>query len=229
MKANITILAIIFIATSSIFSQPFIGPKYTKTTTWLFSKYVSDKGDEQDYGITGGQNYGFYGGMDFNENIGIQVDLLLNSHSQNYTGKVLSTEYNSRVDLKSFDIPVMIKLGNPVYFEMGPVFSFINKAEYTFEGNALIEPLFPDESKKDDFKSSNTQLAFGFGGDITIADNLFINMGLRVCAGVTDLGGVDAFGLNKDFLEISDSQNASNLKTYSLSGGIHIGVKYKFE
>ncbi|OFX26732.1 MAG: hypothetical protein A2033_08980 [Bacteroidetes bacterium GWA2_31_9] len=228
MKSILSIFGFCIILSSQLFAQgPFVGPLYSKSTTWLFSKYVSDQGPGMDYAISGGQSFGIYGGYDVSESFGVQLEMLINKHVQNYRGDDYGISYDSKVDLRSFDLPILIKLGSPVYFEMGPVFSFLTKGTYTLDVNTynFMDTTF---SVKSDYKT-NIGLAIGFGGDIKLADNLFINLGLRVTPGLVNLGGVDAWGRNKSDLEFAKDEKAKNLKTSSLAGAVHIGVKYKIE
>lgn len=207
-----------------------MGPLYSKSTTWLFSKYVSDQGPDMDYAISGGQSFGIYGGYDATESFGVQIEMLINKHVQNYRGSdsiyFFKSDYKSKVDLRTFDLPILIKLGSPVYFELGPVFSFITRATYTLKADTVL--LNGSTSVKNDFKT-NIGLAIGFGGDIKLADNLFINLGLRITPGLVDLGGVDSWGRSKSDLELMKDANADNLKTHALNAAVHIGVKYKIE
>lgn len=229
MRSLLSIFGFCIILSSQLFAQgPFAGPIYNKSTTWLFSKYVSDQGAGMDYAISGGQNFGIYAGYDLTESFGVQVEMLINKHVQNYVSEFefggVKKSYDSKVDLRSFDIPILIKLGNPVYFELGPVFQFYTKGTYT--SKIPFNPYVGNV--KSDFKT-NIGIAVGFGGDIKLADNLFINLGLRVTPGVVDIGGVDAWGRNKADLVASLDDEASKLKTYSMAGAVHIGIKYKIE
>ncbi|OFX59782.1 MAG: hypothetical protein A2046_08630 [Bacteroidetes bacterium GWA2_30_7] len=226
MKSLLSIFGICILLSSQLFAQaPFVGPVFYKSNTWMFSKYVSKQGKDMNYALSGGRSFGIMGGYDVTESFGVQIEMLINKHVQNYKGALDSgITYNSQVDLRTFDLPIFLKLGNPVYFEMGGVFSFKTKTTYTRD--ASINYLDTTSNVISDYKT-NIGVIIGFGGDIKLADNLFINMGLRVTPGVVDIHGVDAWGRNRDELEDANDENAGKLRTFSMVGSVHIGVKYK--
>ena len=140
--------------------------------------------------------------------------------------KVIPSDYESKIDLKTIDIPVLIKAGNEVaYFEIGPVFSVLTKAEYINGNNTS------DVSK--DFKNINFGAAIGAGADIGLSENFFINIGFRFTGGFLDIQGVNALGQTKQDLEDLEiggifDFDSDEFATYSIRGGLYAGLKYKF-
>jgi|AntAceMinimDraft_16_1070373.scaffolds.fasta_scaffold82389_1 opacity protein-like surface antigen len=214
------------ISLSSFGQTKYIGIKYTVASTWLVNKQVSDDaGVNQSYVPSFGNNIGIIAGYDFSEKFGIKMNFLFTSHIQKYEGSKPS-DYESKIDLKTIDIPVLIRAGNEVaYFEFGPVFSVLTNAEYIKENN------ISDVSK--DFKSINFGAAMGGGADIGLSEKIFINIGFRFTGGFLDVQGVNALGLTKEDLEKLETGgildfDSDKFATYSIRGGLYAGLKYKF-
>jgi len=242
---KLIVLSLFVVAAVGLNAQSFyFGGALTGKSTWLLNKAVFDRGASQDIGASFGNDFGIVGGVNFNKATGVEINLLFNTFSQKYVGTEddfagIYSDYTSKSVFKSFDIPILFKTGSEgAYFEIGPVFSFINKSTYERDmDNANLSDIKATDNLEA-YNGTNIGAVMGFGGNINASDNLIITLGLRFYYGITDIGGVNAFGWDKDRTENED--NAYNyldsssdnkyghkdFKTNPLSGGLKIGIIY---
>lgn len=238
-------LSLLVVAAVGLHAQSFyFGGAFTGKSTWLLNKAVFDRGASQDIGASFGNDYGIVGGISFNDGAaGIEINFLFNTFSQKYVGVEddfagIYSDYTAKSVYKSFDIPVLFKTGSEgAYFEIGPVFSFINKATYERDmDNANLQDINTDNLAA--YNGTNIGAIMGFGGNINASDNLKITLGLRFYYGITDIGGVNAYGWDKatttqkdkdyNFIDSSSDNEYGHkdFKTNPLSGGLKIGLIY---
>jgi hypothetical protein len=191
------------------------------SSTWLLNNNISDKGDEQDYAPGWGTTYGV-GINGYFKSVGLGVEILGGTYKGAYKGIILGTDYTSEVQLKQFQIPILLKLRGESggYFEIGPQFNVISSATYKREG-------FLNETK--DVKSTYqnyTSVVMGFGANVQLSKSipLGLMMGMRLNYGFTDAKGVDAMDVN-----LSNSLfYPTYQKTMAVSAGLQLGLSYKF-
>jgi hypothetical protein len=192
-----------------------------ESSTWLINNNISDKGAEQDYAPGWGTTFGL-GINGYFKSVGLGVELLAGTHKGAYKGTVGAIEYTSEVQLKQFQIPILIKLRgeNGGYFEIGPQFNMISSATYTKDG------FFNNtEDVKSDYQNY-TSVVMGFGANIQLFKSIPLGLliGMRLNYGFADAKGVDAFGNS-----LSSSIFYPNYKkTMAVSAGLQIGFSYKF-
>ncbi len=243
MKKLILLFSVVLMTLGVSAQNFYFGGAFSAKSTWLLNKAVFDRGASQDIGASFGTDFGIIAGMQFDESTGLELNFLFNSFSQNYVGQmdISNEEYTSKSIYKSVDIPILFKTGEGAYFEVGPVLSFVNKASFQFDwSNAL----YGDTAAYDNKESYNNFVfgaMMGFGGNIDVSDNLKITLGLRFYYGITDLGGVNAFGWNKAettrqdeiyqlFKPTEDNHYGhKDFKTNPLSGALKIGLIYIVE
>ena len=158
-------------------------------------------------------------------------------------------EFNSNHNLKTTNIPLTLRLGTGFYFESGFTYSSIKKATWTLEG--------VETDVSDKFIDKNWMVTGGFGGNIVLKDKLMLNLGIQTKYGMRDNLGVDGWGRSYEdftlftdlysqgiditeipghepYLEIIESTEGfvedfdDIAKTYSLSVGAYVGVKWVF-
>jgi len=236
MKKNFLTIVLMFFVTLAN-AQFYAGGVFSENSTWLLNKAVFDRGASQDIAASFGNNYGIVAGFKFNENYGVEINFLFNKHTQKYVGNFIC-DYNSISTYNSIDIPILLKLGEGAFFEVGPVFSLMQNAHFKIEYDGTICPGNEDRDNREDYVNTFFGAAMGFGGNISLTDNLKISLGLRLYYGFTDIGGVNALGWNKEKTEQMD--NAYNIlypnddnhyghkdfKTNPASGGLRIGIIY---
>jgi hypothetical protein len=191
------------------------------SSTWLLNNNISDKGDDQEYAPGWGTTYGVGINGYFNS-VGLGVEILGGTHKGAYKGTILGTDYTSEVQLKQFQIPILLKLRGESggYFEIGPQFNIISSARYTRDG-------LGNETK--DVKSNYenyTSVVMGFGANIQLSKSipLGLMMGMRLNYGFTDAKGVDALGFNLNNSLLYPTYE----KTMAVSAGLQLGLSYKF-
>ena len=207
------------------------GVSLSGSSTWLMNKFVYDKGDIQDIAMTFGSGFGLVAGYIFNKNIGVEMNILFNGHNQKYTG-VLNTNpdvtYKSKTHLRYIDIPLLFKAGNETYFEIGPDFSFLTKAEHSITVSTPTESTDSTRNVKSKFNGSSFNLVFGFGHYFEINKQLMINAGFRLMYGLSDIKGVDGIGWSKSDYATNE-KGIADFKTNLAAGYIHVGVIYKIQ
>ena len=191
------------------------------SSTWLLNNNISDKGDDQEYAPGWGTTYGVGINGYFNS-VGLGVEILGGTHKGAYKGTILGSDYTSEVQLKQFQIPILLKLRGESggYFEIGPQFNIISSARYTYDGMV---------NSTSDVKSSYqnyTSVVMGFGANVQLSKSIPLGliMGMRLNYGFADAKGVDAMGVN-----LSNSLlYPTYQKTMAVSAGLQLGLSYKF-
>jgi hypothetical protein len=191
------------------------------SSTWLLNNNISDKGDDQDYAPGWGTTYGIGINGYFNS-VGLGVELLGGTHKGAYKGSVGPIDYTSEVQLKQFQIPILLKLRGESggYFEIGPQFNIISSARYTYDG--MVNSTSDEKSNYENY----TSVVMGFGANIQLSKSipLGLMMGMRLNYGFTDAKGVDALGFNLNNSLLYPTYE----KTMAVSAGLQLGLSYKF-
>lgn len=171
----------------------------------LVNKTVNDAGDEMKYDFTWGFAGGAYLRYYFNEatyysktNISLCVEALYNSYGQKYSGNVFNSAGDSllystasKVQISSFDIPIMIHSRGQagLYGELGVSFGMISGVteDFSQDPEDSDNPNYSGKSVSESFSSSNLSAIFGFGIDSELSERLNFTAGLRLTYGITDL------------------------------------------
>ncbi|MEO6882532.1 MAG: hypothetical protein ABI199_00755 [Bacteroidia bacterium] len=223
MKKIFFLAACTFIAATSTQAQGFyIGVRGSAASTWLFNTNVSNAGNSLNYKAAFGYDYGLDLRMEFNEHVGILLNVLQGEHVQGYSGQIGtngSISYTSTNSLNELSIPLLFRYKSKgAYVEIGPEYQIVNSATYKNSMN----PSAIDVSNY--FATSNIAAVLGFGVDSKLSDHLFLTAGLRFAYGLTDLKGVDGLGQN-----LSDPiAYPKYAPTNSAYGAFVIGLNYKF-
>lgn len=191
------------------------------SSTWLLNNNISDKGAEQDYAPGWGTTFGL-GINGYFKSVGLGVEILGGTHKAAYKGVILGSDYTSEVQLKQFQIPILLKFrgDNGGYFEIGPQINMISSARYTYDG--LINSTSDVKSRYQNY----TSVVMGFGANIQLLKSIPLGLliGMRLNYGFQDAKGVDA--LNFD---LSNSIFYPTYeKTMAVSAGLQLGLSYKF-
>lgn len=225
MKKILLLTAAVAI-TGSVFSQSRleISGKGTYRSTWMFNENLSNLGDVQDYDLGWAPNYGVGTAFYFSKSIGIEVNGLLGSFSGRFQGKSDSLgNYTSRVNLSTFDIPLLFKLrtkSGGAYLELGPQYTLISKALYSLKSDSMN---ISNMDVSDQYSKTNLALVFGLGVNIELSSKLDLNTGFRFEYGISDLKGVDAVGQSfENFFEYPEYK-----RTFTAAGGVLLGLTYK--
>ena len=197
------------------------GLKGAYSATEMFNNNISDLGAIQDYKMSTGSNFGLALNSNFGK-IGVSLEFLTGTFNTGYQGTLGSTAYTSNVALKTFSIPILVRLGGQTggYAEVGISTNGVKSATYS---NSLTTATGDVTGKY----NSYTTAVLGFGSNISLGDSfpLILNVGIRLQYGITDAAGVDALG--------GDLTNATVYPTYqksaAASAGLHVGLTYKIK
>lgn len=228
MKKILLPILVLFISNQIFAQKGFeIGAGIMPQSTWLFSKTDSDAGDELDYAATFNLAYGVQAGYNFSHSMGVETGLLLSTQGQKYTQVLLSTKINTERRLNYAKVPILFKFNtNPdaktmFVFKVGPQFNFLTGADYYLDDEKI--ELTDTQGKPVDFKtafkSSEIDLAFGFGPTFNIG-NAHINLLLRFDYGFGDAENKDISGV----ISYPDDREAA----HNTTGGILLGFSYTF-
>ncbi len=228
---KITLSIIIIFSTFNLFAQTkgssfCIGVMGMGKNTWLMNKNIFDRpNSEQEVEASMGTSFGLTASIYFNQNIGIGLDILYATHNQKFNGTYLTIPYNSKVHLSSIDIPLYLRLSTDggAFFELGSYFSMISGASY--KGETTDGTFSEDKDTKAFTSGFNVAPLLGFGIDINLTDNLILSPALRFSYGLSDVAGVDGQGV-----ELTNVVRYPTYeKTNTLSGGLLIGLVYRFD
>jgi hypothetical protein len=201
------------------------GVKGAFGATEMFNNNISDLGAIQDYKMSTGSNYG----LAFNanlKNIGLTVEFLGGQFNTGYQGTIGSTDYTSNVEISTFSIPILLKLGEQTggYTEIGISTNGVRKATYAND-LPISNPLTTTGRDVTTSYKSFTTAVLGFGSKVSLGDKfpLILNVGVRFQYGFTDAEGVDALGFNLTEKLIYPTYQ----KSAAASVGLHVGLTYK--
>ena len=231
---KIILSIILIISTLTIYAQTMqssfcIGIIGMGKNTWLMNKNIFDRANsEQEVEASLGTSFGITMSTNFTKNVGIGLDVLYATHNQKFNGTtdiITKTPYNSKVHFSSIDIPLYLRLSTNggAYFEFGSYFSMITSAKYTQESSLSF---FNGSKDTKAFTSGfNVAPLLGLGIDINLSDNLILSPGLRFSYGLSDVAGVDGQGVELT----NTSRYPTYQKTHTLSGGLLVGLVYRFD
>lgn len=205
--------------------QIILGGKGVFYSSFLLNKNIADIGDEQNTDLSFGNSYGFMGGIHIpNSSIGIEVEFQKAFFQQKYYSP--TQNYESYTDLEFTNIPVLLKLSPNYagYLELGVQFSSVKRAWHTFEFTNLNT--YTEKDCKTDFSKSNTSLLLGFGTNFNLYnDQLYLRAGARLSYGISDIIGVDAYGISMENQLLYDPYEA----THTATVGLLVGLTYQFD
>lgn len=197
------------------------GLKGAYSATEMFNNNVSNLGATQDYKMATGSNYGVALNANYGK-IGLTVEFLSGTFNTGYQGTFGTTAYTSNVALKTFSVPILIKLGGQTggYAEIGISTNGVKSATYS---NSLGTATSDVTGKYNGY----TTAVLGFGTKISLSDNipLILNVGARLQYGITDAAGVDALSVdltNKAIYPTYETSHAASI-------GLHVGLTYKIK
>jgi hypothetical protein len=190
---------------------------------------------EMDYKMTMGMGGNAIVGFDFSKNIGLKLEIGYAKLGQMYEDTYKDTIYTRNIKLNYLQIPLMFKYRTDgevarFFVAAGPQFNLLLSAsqEYFKHDSVFTHNGVPNWNKPteigessitDRYNSLDIMGRLDFGVDITVAQNLFLNVGVTMAYGFMDINA-------------SDYQNPVNNPTYTyhpshnLYGGINFGISY---
>ncbi len=233
-----------------------IGGRYMAMSNWFFNSNVTNSGGTQgsateDYAASYSYSYGLHLAYNFTDHTGLEVNLMMASLTQSYTGNFASSpgfvyndystvgfpyypsgDYKATSTINAIQIPVMFRFlsGNGAYVEAGPQIELVSNANYaaTYKEGPISSY---NENTKPYYTSNYFSGVLAFGNNIRLAKSFFFNINLRLIYDFTDLKGVDAMGENmKDSRLYSGAtpMYSSYAPTNAVSASFGVGFVYRF-
>jgi len=222
-----TRLSLLFIGLFSAFTYAQLGfdiaAKGQFNSTWLINKNTYNAGDEQDYAPSWGSNFGMGFGLRMGF-LGLGMELNWGNHNAEFAGTYLTQNYTSKISLKTFQVPMLMRFQNEggAYVELGAQFNNIRSATYSYDGI-----LNSTNDCTADFAKSYTTALIGFGINKKIVKSLPLGIifGLRLQYGIKDAKGVDALGRSLSSSLFYPEYN----KTRAAAAGFTFGLMYTID
>lgn len=234
MKKTIFTILFISITILSISQKKInVGLHFAENSTWLINDYVYISGPIMRVDPSFGNYFGVVGEYEFTDILGVELNMNFNKIVQKYNGdlsifNIINEEitsenkYKSYTKLNTLDIPILFKVGNKIYFEIGPLFQFVNKVTYGINWNNSGNVETSNNELKNSFNKAGMGASVGFGCNIgIIPDKLYANIGFRFNYVFTNMVGIDALG--NSFKDVKKN----GFETFPLYGGIKLGLIYR--
>ncbi len=189
---------------------------------------------EMDYKLTFGAGGNVNIGFDFSKHAGLKLEIGFAKLGQKYEDNYKDTAYTRNVKLNYLQIPLMFKYRTggekaQFYLMAGPQFNILTSAtqEYLKGGKIFNDPVsgewaepqtYGQESITDRYNSLDILGRLDIGTDITLASNLFLNIGLSLGYGLMDI--------NADDWQIKDHTGNYNA-SHTIYGGLNLGLNYR--
>ena len=191
-----------------------IGAVLLPQSTWLLNQDDSDAGPELDYEVTWGFAGGISASYNFNDYLGVGLDVLYSNQGQKYKGRESdTTSYTAKTTLNYLKLPLLLRFNSDpnsvVQFNafLGPQFSFLLNYNDRKETNPPTEIQevsgkemsirFGNISTKEAltapiYKSFLPGAVLGFGIGIKPTDALLISLHIRADYAFGDAENKDA-------------------------------------
>jgi hypothetical protein len=226
MKTKHLLLPFFLILPGTFVGQTFFagvdgGPRLT----FVHNDYISDYPSENTnfllsgpYDYSFGYDYSLVLGLNFNDLSFLQLSIGNTMLAQRYDHRD-AEGYVSRVRIKALDFPVLFRIGEVVYFEIGPWLSYVYDAKYDWDFN---DADFPSEQAyeqtlgiapidgisgmsgevdvSDYYKDYNLGMMLGVGGHIELGWYVTMITGLRGGIGLLDAHGIDNLGRSIQYM-----------------------------
>jgi hypothetical protein len=122
-----------------------IGAVLLPQSTWLLNQDDSDAGPELDYEVTWGFAGGISASYNFNDQLGVGLDVLYSNQGQKYKGTQSGISYTAKATLNYLKLPLLFRFNSDpnsvVQFNafLGPQFSFL--LSYKDRAEVNVPPL----------------------------------------------------------------------------------------
>lgn len=220
MKNFVLAISLVMISLPS-FSQKgaFVGIRLMPQSAWILNSDDFDS-DEYDFGIPFSFAFSVAGGYMFSDVIGVETQLLFSPQGQKYVDdnkNALATISNNYLK-----IPVFLRLrteGDKAAFllNVGPQFGFLMNSSIDFHGNDTNI-----EDSKNYYENFELSVALGIGTSILLAENLFLDLMIKLDYGLTSIETDEGRAFLPDY------QNDGRANSINALAGFSVGVNYVF-
>lgn len=153
------------------------------TNTWLLSSGFNQTVLTTDIKFTPkftlNTNLGAALGLNFTDLLGIELDVIFGKFKQDMKYEIDGFGDNFTIEISKTDIPLLLKVGGLMYFEVGPQYTMISKVEHTLDGES--------DEVSDYYSTSQLFGVIGTGAGFSIPKIARIEAGLRLAYGLQDL------------------------------------------
>lgn len=204
------IIALPVITRSQDTSYFHLGFGGSLNSVWIINQNMYGQ-PEIEYTTTIGGNVMIAAGYNFTPRFGLRLEPSYAWQGQNYEGKQLieGTTYNTTrdINLNYFELPLLFRYtpgakSNKFHLMVGPQLALLISAKQEYLRDGQLPPPFYSESAgrqidpgaediKDRYNNLDFMIVADAGMDIKLAENWFVNIGLRVSYGFTDINAED--------------------------------------
>jgi hypothetical protein len=229
------IIALLFCA-GPLMSQKqlYFGLSGTGLSSIITNQNNYGLGFEMDYAATFGAAGNVNIGFDFSNHIGLKLEVGFANLGQKYEDTRMENDTNVRytrnVQLNYLQIPLLFKFrtGGEVvkfYVMAGPQLNYLLSATQKYLRNDMVDDrIVPGsleeigkETITDRYNSIDIIGRIDLGVDIQLAANLFLNAGMSMGYGLTDINASD--------WQYKDSDGNYN-PSHNIYGGLNVGINY---
>ncbi|MBN4052144.1 MAG: hypothetical protein COC01_10690 [Bacteroidetes bacterium] len=203
------------------------GLKGSYNSTWLITQDIADATDTT-YIPSFGHTFGLGIGYNFVPSFGVNIDVLLNTHNQNYGSDGTGTDWSIYKKLKLINVNFLLKYVTQMgfYLEGGAQYNSFKSAtedrRQYFSNLKYYDFDYKDRDISANFESGTLSWVFGFGGEWYFTDNLFLLSGLRFKYSLSEM--VSETGKKNDSIFKTNGTSVTN----AASGGLMLGLYYWF-
>jgi hypothetical protein len=227
----------IFLAAGQAIAQKqlYFGGGGTGISSWLINQ---NNYGYQDLDVKAGISYGFNAnaGFDFNNNLGVKLELGFQKLGQKYSKTKADTNFTRNIGLNYFQLPLLFKFrtgGETVKFmaAIGPQFDFLMNAKQDYYYTLMdsigdydytkpipgTSELISENDITHRFNSFDIQARLDLGVEIIIIKNLFIDAGFSFAYGLKDIIAPDY-----QFEDVDGNYNP----VHNAYVGFNVGINY---
>lgn len=192
-----------------------VGAVLLPQNTWLLNKDDSDAGPELDYEVTWGFAGGISASYNFNDYLGVGLDVLYSSQGQKYKSDLGLASFTAKATLNYLKLPLLLRFNtdpnSPVQFNafLGPQLNFLlsykERVETSFLGIPVTQEISgtkitatgfgvmeEEELTAPIYKGFLPGAVLGFGVGIKPTDALLISLHIRADYAFGDVENKDA-------------------------------------
>lgn len=222
----LSLLAVLFLVLPAAAQKGFhIGVQGAALNTYIVDK--NKYGDvAYNYKPTVKPMFGIEAGDMFTDMIGIQVEADYTWLGQKYTKVPTSSPailLDENYNLNYFSIPVLLKYTGGDYKSrfsamIGPQFNFLTSANASGSSNSSAVSPLNNVNVTNHFYSSDIGLLVAAGGDITVHNNMYLSIELRLYY------GFNTINKNKEEVMASNATTTENEQLQNVFAGVCIGL-----
>lgn len=220
-------------------SSLLFGANYMIKSTWNFNKNYKKWGEDSKVQPGFGSSYGLAIFWYANNHIGLGINPAYTTYNLKWTG--LDTlagnqvSYESGVKFTGFDIPLYAKymLESGAYFELGFQYGMLFSANY--KSSSTKDLYVVEKNTISNWNKTYYAPIIGFGFDMYLAEDLFLNGGVRLAYGVNNMRGHDGIPLKDDGVtpgpnSLLDATLYDTKRTsHFFWGGVNVGILYRID